>query len=243
MNRVSGVFWCLLVLLSPLACRGEGSPANAWNYYRQGVDCYNKGDYAAATDNFTKSLNTDDRTLEQWSSYNLGLTFYQQAHSVEAQNPADAMNYYQAAREHFRRVLNIDHRDRDAKYNYELTAKKIKELEARMPQNKQQPGGQNKKDSGQNQSKPGEPSQDAQSEKNKGQDQPQQGKKKEEKPAAADQQDQKQATAGKDQPGQQKMSKEEATMLLNNYQRSDEKPKALITQEKQGKPKEIDKDW
>ncbi|MBI5555768.1 MAG: hypothetical protein HY920_07970, partial [Elusimicrobia bacterium] len=52
------------------------------------------------------------------------------------------------------------------------------------------------------------------------------------------------AKEGQGQQGrQQQMSKDEALMLLNNFQRSEEKPKALIMQDKQSKPTEVDKDW
>lgn len=233
----------MAVIIFPALTLGEESTISPWKSYQKGVDFYHQRDYDKAGDGFLKALNTDDRTLEQWASYNLGDNAFEKARAIEEKDPAAALNLYNEALEYFRRAIIADHQDKNAKFNYELTAKKVKELDQQQKQNGQkQQNKQDKQKQGQDKNK--------QSTSNSGKDkeQNQQDNKQQDKQAKANKQDKpKEQSAAKDDQGkkgqQQQMSKDEALMLLNNFQRSEEKPQALITPDKENEPTEVDKDW
>lgn len=246
----------IAVVILPALIQAEEAVVSPWKSYQKGVDFYRQLDYDQAGNNFLKSLNTDDRTLEEWASYNSGNTAYEKARASEKQDPAAALKIYQEALEYYRRAIAADQRDKDAKFNYELTAKKVKELDQQQKQSKQkQPNKQDQQNSGQDknkaqdQNKPN--SKNSQADKDKRQNQQennQPGNKPQDKQAQQGQPDKpKEQTVAKEGQGQQErqqqMSKDEALMLLNNFQRSEEKPKALMMQDKQSKPTEVDKDW
>ncbi|MBI5555865.1 MAG: hypothetical protein HY920_08465, partial [Elusimicrobia bacterium] len=215
----------IVVLILPASIQAEESAPSPWKSYQKGVDFYRQRDYDKAGDNFHKSLNTDDRTLEEWASYNSGNTAYEKAQAIEKQDPPTALKIYQEALEYYRRAITADQRDKDAKFNYELTAKKVKELDQQQkPSGQKQQNKQDKQKSGQDKNK--SDSKNNQADKDKGQNQQknmQQDTLPPDKQAEQNQPDKpKEQTAkeGQGQQGrQQQMSKDEALMLLNNFQR------------------------
>ena len=87
--------------------------------YNEGVDFYTQEDYNKAIDKFFKALNTEDKKLERWANYNLGNAHFQEASKQEAADLESALKMYESALEFFRRAIELDGSDIDAKYNYE----------------------------------------------------------------------------------------------------------------------------
>ena len=106
--------------------------------FNMGAAHYKAGNYDAALSSLARVPGEDDaqpRTAR--TAYNLGNTRYQIGAAAEAAQPQAALEAYTAAQAAYRRALGLDPSDRDAKFNYELVAKKIEQLKERM-QNRQQ---------------------------------------------------------------------------------------------------------
>jgi len=111
--------------------------------FNMGAAHYKAGNYDAALSSLARVPGEDDaqpRTAR--TAYNLGNTQYQLGAAAEAAQPQAALEAYTAAQAAYRRALGLDPGDRDAKFNYELVAKKIEQLKERM-QNQQQNSPQN----------------------------------------------------------------------------------------------------
>ncbi|MBU4304716.1 MAG: hypothetical protein KJ893_03715 [Candidatus Omnitrophica bacterium] len=208
------------VLLSFFFCSAafaEEAP-QAWKYYNQGVDSYHKLDYNKAVENFQQALNTEDKQLEQWSNYNAASVYFKQAQKLESGNQEQALRNYENSRQFFRRAIELNPRDKDAKYNYEVTLRKIEELKKKQPQGQQKP-----EDKPQDKNAAGEK-----------QPEPAAGRPEEKKDAGAE------AQAG----SRREMSKEEALMLLENFQQAEKAQDKLLLQEKERQAEqESGKDW
>ena len=106
--------------------------------FNMGAAHYKAGNYDAALSSFARVPGEDDAQLRTArTAYNLGNTRYQLGAAAEAAQPQAALEAYTAAQAAYRRALGLDPSDRDAKFNYELVAKKIEQLKERM-QNQQQ---------------------------------------------------------------------------------------------------------
>ena len=111
--------------------------------FNMGAAHYKAGNYDAALSSFARVPGEDDaqpRTAR--TAYNLGNTQYQLGAAAEAAQPQAALEAYTAAQAAYRRALGLDPSDQDAKFNYELVARKIEQLKERM-QNQQQNQPQN----------------------------------------------------------------------------------------------------
>ena len=101
--------------------------------FNMGAAHYKAGNYDAALSSLARVPGEDDaqpRTAR--TAYNLGNTQYQIGAAAEAAQPQAALEAYTAAQAAYRRTLGLDPSDRDAKFNYELVAKKIEQLKERM---------------------------------------------------------------------------------------------------------------
>ncbi len=161
--------------------------------YNLGTALANDGGYEEAIDKLQKALRTQDIKVEAAAHYNMGNTYFR-------------MNNYQNAIKSYEEALKLNPNDLDAKFNLELSRKKLKEQ--LKPQ--QDPNSQNKSDSTQQQQD--QQQQDQQEQQNQNQDQ----KDQQQNQAQQDQQNKDQQQQQQQQMGQQKqMSKEDAERLLN----------------------------
>ena len=93
--------------------------------FNMGAAHYKAGNYDAALSSLGRVPGEDDaqpRTAR--TAYNLGNTQYQIGAAAEAVQPQAALEAYTAAQAAYRRALGLDPSDQDAKFNYELVAKK-----------------------------------------------------------------------------------------------------------------------
>ena len=84
--------------------------------------------YEKALESFQKSLGTEDNQLEEKTYYNIGNTYFQQNNLVESINA-------------YKKALDIDPNDKDAKYNLELALKQQQQQEQQQQQQQQGGGG------------------------------------------------------------------------------------------------------
>jgi len=234
---MKNIYW-LLILVSILFSNKTyaGEVSSTGELYNQGVDFYKKEDYNKAGESFLKALNTENNRLEQWTNYNLGNSNFKKAQALEAKDQAAALSLYKNALEFFHRAIKANTKDTDAKYNYELTARKIKELEAQQKHKQQQEQSQSSQESLEQKDK------ESQEKKEQQQKQSQQ-KEAGDEPKQQEQSSQKQSTAPNQSSEAKPMTKKEAEMLLDNFQRSEKEQKQLFLKQKQYEHSPVDKDW
>ena len=84
---------------------GNGSLPEA--HFGKGAASYQLGEFDSALDSFDKSLKSSDKQVKSKAYYNLGNTFYKNNKKEEA------IKYY-------RKALELNPNDKEAKFNYEL---------------------------------------------------------------------------------------------------------------------------
>ena len=190
----------------------RGNQAQA--HFGRGSSAFQQGDLETAKYSFEQSLKADNEQLKSKAMYNLGNTFYQN------QKTEEALAFY-------RKALELDPTDKDAKYNYEFLKYQQK------PPEDQQEQDQNKKEQDQEQEK-------EQDQKNKEQEDKNQEQEEKEEQQKNDEQQQ--------QPQKQEASEEEKSQDLKQAEsildalKQDEK----IMQKQQisrSKSRKLAKDW
>jgi len=203
--------------------------------YNSGIDFFEKLDYNRAVDDFFKALNTENKHVEQWAAYNLGNAKFKNAENAEQSNPQASLSDYTEALEFFKRAIEMDPQDLDAKYNYEVTLRKIKAQQEKAKQDKKEQ--KNQKDQKQ-QDQENKQQQKQQQQKDQEQEQKDprndQGKK--------DDQENSMPQEVKNLESRQ-MSKEEAMMLLENFEQSEKKQKEILFKQQHKDENFSGKDW
>jgi tetratricopeptide (TPR) repeat protein len=113
-----------------------------------GAALYKSGKYAEAADAFSRALDTDDKKLEADAVYNIGNARYMLGKTEAESNPQTAVPLYQDALQHYKRAIELDRSNTDARYNYELVKKELQILLERI---KNQPPREGEKDKAENQ--------------------------------------------------------------------------------------------
>ena len=194
----------------------RGNQAQA--HFGRGSSAFQQGDLETAKYSFEQSLKADNEQLKSKAMYNLGNTFYQN------QKTEEALAFY-------RKALELDPTDNEAKYNYEFLKYQ------QEPPEDQQEQDQNKKDQEKEQDQDQEKEQD---QKNKEQEDKNQEQEEKEEQQKNDEQQQ--------QPQKQEASEEEKSQDLKQAEsildalKQDEK----IMQKQQisrSKSRKLAKDW
>jgi len=203
---------------SVLSKRGNQAQA----HFGRGSSAFQQGDLETAKYSFEQSLKADNEQLKSKAMYNLGNTFYQN------QKTKEALAFY-------RKALELDPTDKEAKYNYEFLKYQ------QQPPEDQQEQDQNNKEQDQEQEKDQEQEQEnEQDQKNKEQeDKNQEQEEKEEQQENNEQQQ---------QPQQQEVSEEEKSQDLKQAEsildalKQDEK---IMQKQKipRSKSRKLVKDW
>lgn len=220
--------------------------------FNLGAALYKTKDYEQAAEHFEKSLVSENQSLEQKASYNIGNSKYKYGIGYEDTDLLKAVDLLKQSLRHYQRALELDPEDEDAQYNYDFVKKELQRLQEKLQQQKQQSGAQQQsQDSGDKKEKQQEQeqkeqqteSQKEQSEKEQSEpesqeqlqpEQPQGGKERQEQAEAQRPQPQQPEEGEDEQTGQstqsaEELSKQEALMLLEGYQQEDE-PKGLYRQ-------------
>ncbi len=210
--------------------------------FNLGAALYKTEDYRAAIGHFEKSLVSEEESLEQKASYNIGNAKYKFGAGFEETDLAQAIDLLKEALRHYEHALVLEPEDKDAKYNYDFVKKELERLQKKLEQQTQ--AQKEKKDGGGQQQEGAE----ADGEEQKQAQQPESAKEEQKQTEDVSPQEQKKLeeqasgqTAGAEQP--EEMSEEEAAMLLESYSQEEE-PRGLYKEKAPtfGLP-DVLKDW
>lgn len=202
---------------------------NAEAQFGRGASSFQQGDLETAKQSFEQSLKSDDPSLQAKAMYNLGNTFYQN------QKTDEALAFY-------RKALELDPTDKEAKFNYEYL-KYQQEPPKDENQEQDQSQDENQDQEEQDQDKQEQEQQDKEEEEKEDQEQ-----KEDEKEEEQDQQEQQQEQEQEQQQQQQQEASEEEAQDLKQAEsildalKQDEK----IMQKQQiarAKSRKLAKDW
>ncbi|MGB3081819.1 MAG: hypothetical protein WBB86_02360, partial [Candidatus Omnitrophota bacterium] len=206
--------------------------------YNRAAALYRKNEFAKSAEAFLRSLAGVDESIEEKAMYNVGNSEFRLGEGAEKQDPASAMSTYKKALEYYKRSMRVSPDDRDAKYNYEFTLQKIKEIEQQQQEQQQQ-------------QKQKEEEKKKEQEKQEEQEQKEQEQREQER---EEQERKEQEQREKEQfPKQQKpdtmnelereMSEEEAEMLLRLQDEEETRLRDEMKKAKKGRRPPVVRDW
>ncbi|MBD3296732.1 MAG: tetratricopeptide repeat protein, partial [Candidatus Omnitrophica bacterium] len=102
----------------------EEDPDDPTALYNKAVVLYSAGEYGKAEDAFLRAMALGKKSVEKRTAYNIGNTKFREAErSAGKGRPPES---YEQALEYYKRAMELDPEDLDAKYNYEITLKRMK---------------------------------------------------------------------------------------------------------------------
>jgi len=222
----------------------EKAPESDIVHFNLGAALYKNGRYGESIDAFTKALNTEDGQLESDALYNIANAKYKLGSADADKDLKGAINLYRESLEYFRRAIELNENNREAKFNHEVVEKDLKVLLDRLknqPPQEQQDQDQEKEQEDTEEDQPSPAGAEEEQTENKAEGE------KDRTPAAEEGKEE----AGEDLEQQQdstsgegdirEMSPEEARMLLDAY--GDEQTIDDTKQGTKGYDPEVLKDW
>ncbi len=186
-------------------------------HFNRGAALYKKEDYQKAIDAFTRTLTSDDKEIEADALYDLGNSKYKLARQKENTDLSAAVGLMQEALGNYKRSIELDQKNQDARFNHEFVERELKVLQDKLKQ--QQSSADKQKSQQQQQQQEQQQEQQQQEQKqgasstgkeSSGSDKDKQGKGEEEKEAsgqAHDKQQQEKEKEGQGEPRQQAQMK------------------------------------
>lgn len=250
----------------------NNNPDSARVNYNIGAVNFKKADYGKAVEFFEKALVTEDKILEYKANYNIANAKYKLGKLKENTDLSATIQLLRESLDYYKRAIELDSKDEDAKVNHELVEKELKVLLDRLKQQqenqKKQPQDQKNNDGQKEQQQPQageqkkkeEGKEENNSDNKESQAQEQEKKKQEAEKKETKEQEGQQAKQGEQterenqssqteesQEGQEQgelkeMSPEEAKMLLEGY-RQEENAKEKIRYDQQSSVQDVLKDW
>lgn len=212
---------------------------------------YRLNDYENALQSYTDLLGSLNKKVQEKAYYNAGNTLFK-------------LQRFQEALDYYKRALELNPQDEEARYNFELTKKALEEMKKqnkedqkndqknqdeqnkneknRDNQNKSQ-NSQDKKENSENKNEKKNKENDTKKEENN-EDQKQENSESQEKKQPSDMKDQQQADMMNQKPRDGKIPKEQAEIILNNIKEERKKLQQRWMQKKFGNKKaEVENDW
>jgi tetratricopeptide (TPR) repeat protein len=203
----------------------EESPDSDIVNFNLGAALYKEGKYEEALDAITGALSTDDKKLEAQAVYNLANTTYKLGSEMAQTDMNSAINMYRQSLDYFKRAMELDSSDQDAKYNHELVERNLKILldqlknqQQQQDQNEDQEGGQENRQS-QSKSESQKEGEEQQEQKQEGQESGKEeagAEKDRSQPSVQEEEEKTQASEAHEDESKE-MSPEEARILLDAY--------------------------
>ncbi len=110
----------------------ERRPDDPELMYNKAVVLYRKGKFAEAEEAFIRSAVMSGRSLEAMAAYNAANAKFREGERLERSDPEGAMAKYAEALDYYKRAIDLDTHDLDAKYNYEFLRNRMEQLENLM---------------------------------------------------------------------------------------------------------------
>jgi len=106
----------------------EESPDSDIANYNSGAAFYKKGQFNEAFNAFTRALNTEDLEIEEKAIYNMANSKYQLGIQQTETDVNSAVALYRESLDYYKRAIELNENDKDAKYNHELVERQLKIL-------------------------------------------------------------------------------------------------------------------
>jgi len=236
----------------------EDLPDSAIINFNKGNALYKKGDFDEASDSFTQALSTEDPRLEGYAYYNIGNAKYRLGNQTTGVDLQRAAGFYKESLAYYKRAIELDETDEDAKYNHEFVARELKLLEEKIRQQQATRNEDAEKEKDKEESEAQQTSEQRQQDKEgpeqrRAQDEGQ-GQAEEQQQVQQDQleqelspgeggaKDQQVPTGQRPEDGLKKMSEKEARILLEGYKEEEVKG-ILMDRHKKDHYPDVAKDW
>jgi len=203
--------------------------------FNVGTTLYKQGDYPKAVDSLIKSLVTKDSQLESMANYNIGNSIVRQGLIKENTDSSGALNLYKKALSYYKRAVDLDEKDEDAKFNYEFVEKKIKELMQQQQQQQKQEQQQQQQQQQQEKEKQDKEEQKQQQQQEK-QEQEEEKQKKEQREEQKEKEEQEQKEKEREQKEKEQKEQEEKEKEKQEQEQKKEQPQPSPGQTPQGAP-------
>ncbi len=112
-------------------------PDSAMVNFNIGTAWYKKENYKKAIDSFVKSLITDNIKLESKANYNIANSKYKMGRRKVNTDLEDAVKLYRESLDYYKRAIDLDHTNIDAKYNHEFVERELKVLLDKLKKRRQ----------------------------------------------------------------------------------------------------------
>jgi len=212
--------------------------------FNTGAVLYKKRDYSKAIEFFTKTLTTENPDLRSRANYNIGNCKYKEGLQVEDRDGESTARLYREAIDLYNRVIELNGKDEDARYNHELVGKKLRNiltrLEKRSGQKNGDKQGEVKKQQHENTQHQPEPS-DRQKSNDNGVARDEKSDKMEGK--SPDKRSDQRIEYGQIRARTGEMSGEDAELLLEEFRKKEQAGSMLTDKAKRGHYPEVEKDW
>ncbi len=194
-----------------------------------GAALYQKGDYEKAIEAFTKTLLSDNPEIEEKAAYNIGNSKYRLGRLKMNTDLASTVNLYREALDYYKRAIELNQNNTNAKYNHEFVEKELKALldklkqqssSAKASEDKQEQAQQdNQQKEGQEQGQQQAQASTSEQEEKEGEQKEQAATQGEEKEEGEEEKGAQEEIKGyqAEQGVQEEMSEEEARMILDRY--------------------------
>ncbi|MBC8413886.1 MAG: tetratricopeptide repeat protein [Nitrospira sp.] len=110
--------------------------------FNLGTALYRKGQLKESIEAFTLALNTENISVEEQASYNIANAKYNLGSSLAESDPKAALEFYGEALDYYKRSIELNQKNTDAMYNYELVEQELKllmeKLKSQPPQDDEQ---------------------------------------------------------------------------------------------------------
>jgi len=213
--------------------------------YNIGAAQYKKEDYASAVSFFEKATASRDKILESKANFNIGNAKYKLGKLKENTDLKETVNLLRQSLDYYKRAIELDSRDEDARINHELVEKELKTLLDKLKQ-KQEKKNEQSAQAEENQDQSGDKQQEKQGdsaqEQKTGEQNEEEAKVVQAKQAEEQKQDQAQESKAQSAEREKEMSEQEANMLLEGY-RQEENSAGKLEDRKRGFSGDVLKDW
>ncbi|MGB2961659.1 MAG: tetratricopeptide repeat protein [Candidatus Omnitrophota bacterium] len=212
--------------------------------YNRAATLYRKKKFNEASQGFLRSLAGEDESIEEKAIYNAGNSEYRIGEASEKKDLAQAIADHKKALEYYKKAMGVSPDDIDAKYNYEFTLKKIRELEKQKEEQQQQDQQKDQQKQQEQQQQKDQQQQDEQQDQQKQQQQEQQQEQKEKERKEQEQKEQEQQEEQqKEEEERQRQQQQEQQQREKERQEEQERQRQQEEQDRfpmEQKPDKID---